>query len=99
MSDISGVDKIVQSNKQVAEQVVFSNELVTDKLIQKSDDVAEQLRQHNITVHHINEQRFREQKRLSYIAISLSLATLLILIMFSILFFKYAIIVRVGTIG
>ncbi|HWY33401.1 MAG TPA: hypothetical protein VNX68_02065 [Nitrosopumilaceae archaeon] len=95
----SAIDKIVESNIEAADKVVSGNEVTTDKLLGKSDSVAEALRLHNEEIKQIEERRFRQQKKLSFIGISLNLLTLLILLAFTVAFFKYAIIVRIGPIN
>lgn len=110
VANLTGVDKIVESNKIVAEVIAESNRGVaeqvvsatvdtTERLLERSNSVAEDLKLHNERTKEIEEKRFIQHRRLSYIAVGLSLATLLILIAFSIAFFRFAIIVRVGGIG
>ena len=88
------VGTIVDSNNDVAQKLVDSNERETKKILSSEMNIAVNLDQHNKKIDNTTQQRFDKQKLWAWTSITLNLITLVILVFFTIAFFQFAIIVR-----
>jgi uncharacterized membrane protein affecting hemolysin expression len=85
---------IKTSSEDAAKKLVDSNQKIAEKLLASDNVTAYDLLQRNAHTDHIATTRFNQQNKWNYAVISVSLLTLVILTLFTIAFFKFAIIVR-----
>jgi hypothetical protein len=71
----------------------INNDDVGEKMLARQNQTADELAIRNVHVDKIHERRFSEHRRLVYVSIAVSFFTLFVLLLFTIAFFKYVIIV------
>lgn len=92
-SNTDVTDKLLCSNEIVADKLIQSNEIVADRLLQSDHDTAANLLVFNASNGCVTSDRYTKQNRLSWISITFSVLTFIILLCFTVAFFKYAIVV------